>query len=82
MQSPMIQNADYIEPSKKAGYSALQVMKSAAGYYVGTTYTDEDGFQGPGSRDSSYFPTEDAAARFLATVSSVINPQEYLRDHP
>jgi hypothetical protein len=82
MQSPMIQNADYIEPHRKPGYSALQVMKSAAGYYVGTTYTDEDGFQGPGSRDSGYFPTKEAAERFLETVSSVINPQEYLRDHP
>jgi hypothetical protein len=82
MHSPMIKNADYMEPSQKAKYSALQVLQSAAGYYVGTTYTDEDGFQGPGSRDSGYFPTKEEAARFLETVSAVANPQEYLRDHP
>ena len=38
------------------GYSELKVLKSAAGYYLGTTY------QGmPGSRESGYFKTKEEA---------------------
>lgn len=82
MRSPMISHASYIEPSKKVRYSELQVLKSPAGYYVGTTYTGDDGLAEPGSRDSDYFPTREEAERFLAMVSGVANPQEYLRDTP
>ncbi|NEX60166.1 hypothetical protein G3574_03655 [Noviherbaspirillum sp. 17J57-3] len=78
----MITNADYIEPSQKGRYSPLQVLKSAAGYYIGTIYTDEYGDKEPGSRDSGYFATQEKAQQFLDTVSSVANPQDYLRDHP
>lgn len=62
-------------------YSDLMVLQSAAGYYVGTTVTT-DGFTEPGSRDSDYFPTHAQATAFLETVTKVVNPQEYLRDHP
>lgn len=79
MKSPMINNADFIQ--NKDGYSALKVMKSAAGWYVGTTYT-ENGITEPGSRDSDYFGSREEAEHYLELVSNVINPQEYLRDMP
>lgn len=59
MRSPLVENADYIQDKK--GYSELKVLQSPAGFYIGTIYTDEDGFQEPGSRDSEYFPTKRAA---------------------
>ena len=51
--------------SQENQYSDLQVMESAAGYYVGTIFTDEHGFEGPGSRDSEYFTTKEKAQRVL-----------------
>jgi hypothetical protein len=80
MKSPMVQNLDCIPD--KSGYSELQVLRSAAGYYVGTLHTDENGFVEPGSRDSGYFGSREEAARYLAMVESAANPQEYLRDQP
>ena len=42
--------------------SGLMVMKSAAGYYIGRSYWDtECGFEGPYSRESGYYGTEDEA---------------------
>jgi hypothetical protein len=36
--------------------SELEVLRSAAGYYIGRTYTDEYGNEGlPYSRESGYF---------------------------
>lgn len=43
------------------GYSMLKVMSSPNGYYLGTTYTDEDGLSLPGTRESEYFANEKAA---------------------
>ena len=68
MKSPMIEAADWIED--KAAYSEMKVMRSPAGWYVGTTVT-EFGRECPGSRDSGYFATEAEAAGFLAMVESV-----------
>ena len=46
-------------------YSDLRVMKSAAGYYIGTSFTHTQGeFKGleePGSRESEYFATAEEA---------------------
>lgn len=70
MKSPMVQNASYIED--KGNYSELQVMRSGAGYYVGTIYTGADGFQEPGSRDSGYFPTEKDAQLYLDMIKGGI----------
>lgn len=51
------------------GYSELQVMSSAAGFYLGTIYTDpKDGFQEPGSRDSDYFVHKEMAEQALAKL--------------
>jgi hypothetical protein len=60
MKSPMITNADYIPEEEKVNYSHLKVMKSAAGYYIGTEHRsveDDYTFTEPGSRDSEYFAT-------------------------
>lgn len=66
MKSPMVEAADYL-PTKE-GYSDLQVMHSNAGYYIGTTFTDSDGFQEPGSRDSGYYRTHEEAEAALVLI--------------
>jgi hypothetical protein len=68
MKSPMVSNADYI--SDKGNYTELQVLQSAAGYFVGTLYNDPEGWQDMGSRDSDYFATHAEAAAII------------LRNHP
>lgn len=40
----------------KQYYSDLQVLESAAGFYIGTIFTYPSGHLSAGSRDSSYFP--------------------------
>lgn len=72
MRSPMIRNADYIPAADKQNYSELTVLESAAGFYIGTIYThpaqsDTPGMPEPGSRDSQYFPTKEAAEEALRT---------------
>lgn len=80
MKSPMVLGHPYIKD--KDAYSEMQVLRSAAGYYIGTTYTGPDGFAQPGSRDSGYFATEEAAEKYLAMVAGAVNPQEFLRVEP
>jgi hypothetical protein len=70
MKSPMITVADYIKPEDKGSYTELQVLKSAAGYYVGTLYNDPEGWQEPGSRDSDYFATREAAQAWLDSLKA------------
>ncbi|MBB5414063.1 hypothetical protein [Paraburkholderia atlantica] len=81
MRSPMVTNLPEI-PNKDR-YTELKVLKSPAGYYVGTMYWDAE-YQtwDRGSRDSGYFATEAEAAKYLQMVESVENPQEYLRNYP
>lgn len=51
------------------GYSDLQVLRSTAGFYIGTTYIDpESGWQEPGSRDSDYFVHKEQAMQALAKL--------------
>jgi len=73
MKSPLVMNSPFVP--HKAGYSDLQVMQSAAGYYVGTIYTGEDGFKEPGSRDSDYFSTREEAERFLRAVNTMTDDE-------
>ncbi len=49
--------------------SEMKVLHSNAGYYVGTTYWDED-IQSdlPHSRNSGYFLTSDLANQFLEYI--------------
>ena len=74
MKSPMVENLSHLEPDEEGSYSELQVLQSAAGYYIGTMFTHTGGrFKGlvePGSRDSDYFPTFGAAETFLKTLEN------------
>ena len=78
MKSPMIRN---LFPDELDRYSDLEVLESAAGFYVGTTYANPDGFTEPGSRDSGYFPTADEAQDFLDHVAAN-DAGHLLRQHP
>ena len=49
----------------KGTYSKLHVMQSGAGFYIGRIYTQNDGFQEPGSRESDYYPTHELATEAL-----------------
>lgn len=55
------------------GFSELQVLRSAAGFYIGTTYTDpENGWQEPGSRDSCYFVHKEQAMQALHKLEQFV----------
>lgn len=46
-------------------------MQSAAGYYIGRTYIDEEyfGAELPYSRDTGYFPTKEDAEEYLQMLT-------------
>ena len=49
----------------------LQVLRSAAGFYVGTEYYDaEFGCLVPNSRDSDYFATREQAQTYLSQLNN------------
>ena len=58
----MISNTRITEP---------EVMQSAAGYYVGEHYEEEDGMCGPYSRLSGYFATAKQAEAYLRGMQDV-----------
>lgn len=78
MKSPMITHAPYIEDHAKAFFTDLQVIWSAAGFYVGTMFVDGDCIE-PGSRDSGYFGSEAEAATELRRIELGLVPT---RMHP
>jgi len=79
MKSPMVKGASYIKEDDKGRYTDLMVLRSAAGWYVGTLYNDPAGFQDAGSRDSDYFATEAEAAEYLRQITEEDAPT---RLHP
>lgn len=81
MKSPQIQEATYLSDIEKRKYSDLQVLQSAAGWYIGTLY-NSGGFPEPGSRDSDYFSTKAEAEHHLAFISEAECPEENLRNAP
>ena len=51
-------------------YSGLKVMRSAAGYYIGTEYYDEElDITMPGSRESGYYGTAEEAQAELDSMN-------------
>jgi len=67
----------YDECDQEGVYSELQVMRSAAGYYVGTDYSEfATGRTCPGSRDSEYFKTREEAQEVLERMS--VEPCSYV----
>lgn len=80
MKSLQVTQASYIPASDKDNYSDLHVMKSNAGWYIGTTYTDpETKEQEPGSRDSDYFLSKKEAEAYLKLIET---GKALLRIHP
>lgn len=74
MRSPMLVRMGM----DSANYSPLKVMKSAAGYYVGTSHTDPTyGFEEPGSRDSGYFGTSAEAQAWLDDLVASIAEERF-----
>jgi len=67
MRSPQVEKAASIAADQKRRYSDLQVLQSPAGYYVGTTFDGDHGPE-PGSRDSFYHPTREAAEQSLRLI--------------
>jgi hypothetical protein len=63
---PRIDHSTVIAPGQ---YGPMQVLQSAAGYYVGTLFREEFG-NVPGSRDSGYFETFEAAKSYLDYVTA------------
>ena len=49
-------------------YSDLTVLQSAAGWYIGTIFNNTAGWSEPGSRESQYFVSEEAAQQALDNV--------------
>ena len=78
----MINDADYIKD--KQNYTDLQVLKSGAGWYIGTLYNNPEGYQEPGSRDSGYFRTSKEAELALAKLLKLDMDAaaKLLRKHP
>jgi len=49
-------------------YSEMQVLRSAAGWYLGRTFQEDDNSSlEPGSRETDYFPNEEEAEVALAS---------------
>jgi hypothetical protein len=65
MKSPQLDRLYAADDSERDRYSELTVMRSAAGYYVGSYYSEDFGSV-PGTRDSGYFASETEAAAELA----------------
>ena len=96
MQSPMIAANPNLTPAQpdmpnaaSNGYTDLQVLRSAAGFYIGTMYVERDAsgqivWQEPGSRDSDYFGTRKAAEKSLSLLTALGDDTAamVLRDHP
>lgn len=84
MKSPMIQQADWIPEDQKEGYTELQVLSSAAGYYIGTMYRNVEPsgevWDEPGSRDSGYFSTREEAQSYLDAL--MVGKQPVIRFTP
>ena len=47
--------------------SELQVLRSSAGFYIGRTCIEDDGFVEPYSRESGYYHTREAAQADIGT---------------
>ena len=67
----------HIVKSEQEYYSDLQVMRSAAGWYIGTIYRNNHD-QGPGSRDTGYFDTEEDAKFALQIMERINNNKKWV----
>ena len=53
-------------------YSELQVLRSPAGWYIGTMFwcDEHGGYWEPGSRDSEYLPSKEMADQLLDAMNA------------
>lgn len=72
MKSIQILRAHYINQPEKDRYSDLIVLRSNAGYYLGTLFNGTE-FTEPGSRDTSYLETKSQAELALKVLSQLAN---------
>lgn len=96
MQSPQVANLFdsnstteglFAPTAVKGEYSPLRVLRSAAGFYVGTIFQEFDAegkvvFEEPGSRDTGYFATEELASAFLADMEDGDFDEDNIRLFP
>jgi hypothetical protein len=68
MKSIQILRAHYINQPEKDRYSDLIVLRSNAGYYLGTLFNGTE-FTEPGSRDTSYLETKSQAELALSVLT-------------
>ena len=62
----MIPGETILTGASTEGVSAFKVLKSGAGWYIGTTHIDEEyGYEEPYSRESLYFATKAQAEAAL-----------------
>jgi hypothetical protein len=54
--------------SAAQNYSDLRVLRSAAGWYVGTIYCPDSKTEEPGSRDTGYFASKEEADYAFQTL--------------
>ena len=82
MQSAIVKNSDYIKDKDK--YSELMVLKSGAGYYIGTIYYNQMGYEEPGSRDTEYFGSYEEADLYLKKLEKLEEEDAhfFLRQNP
>jgi len=69
MKSPMVTDGGFVPAAEKEGYGELEVLRSAAGYYIGTLYTEPEGYKVPGTRDSGYYRTREEAEQALVEMT-------------
>jgi hypothetical protein len=62
--------APRVDPENQDLYTELEVLKSAAGYYVGTMYKNPKYGLEPGSRESGYFATHEEAEALLKRIEA------------
>lgn len=82
MRSPMVEAATYI--TNKSSFSDLMVLRSNAGFYIGTVYYPVEYGKipyNPGTRDTGYFSSETEARRMLEWIEKS-GDTRMLRMHP
>ena len=70
MKSIIVERSCRDNERERDRYSELQILKSAAGHYLGTTYQDptNGNHPEPGTRDSEYFRDKSAAETLLRHI--------------
>lgn len=63
----MTSKSPQLSTSECKDYTHLMVLRSEAGYYIGSLFIESPNEMYPGTRDSEYFKTEDQAKLALSS---------------